>query len=274
MKKIFIVLLLIPALMISACGNKASKKKDIGTKAEINQQEQYLTEDLIIKIDSLIAGFQKLGVMPHMKAIREGTLVLTEREKRVKPTFLTPLTKVNDLVTLNQKSRALAIYAVDREIAVLYDMPVEEYDRVLAQLMVETDNVALMEGTEIKVEVNTLDLDSWIVTMGSEQLEKEQVHLFFETMASGILEALYITSLEIPRYIKYFNDETASDVSYRFLLVVEGIESLMPYHPELESISGILDPLKVINAINVKQLEEQLNTLAGEIATARNKLLD
>jgi hypothetical protein len=32
--------------------------------------------------------------------------------------------------------------------------------------------------------------------------------------------------------------------------------------------------LKVINAINVKQLEEQLNTLAVDIAEGRNKLLD
>jgi hypothetical protein len=32
--------------------------------------------------------------------------------------------------------------------------------------------------------------------------------------------------------------------------------------------------LKVINAINVKQLEEQLNTLAADIETARNKLLE
>lgn len=185
-----------------------------------------------------------------------------------------PLARVNELITLNQKCRALAVYAVDREIAQLYEMPLEEYDKVIAQLMVDTDNVSLMEGAEIKVEVNALDVNSWIVTMGEEQLGKEQMHLFFETIAAGIMESLYITSLDIPRYITYFNDQTASEVSYRFLLVVEGIKSLMPYHPELESIRGILEPLNVINAINVKQLEEQLNTLAVVIADGRNKLLD
>ena len=274
MKKIAIALLLTSALIVSACGNNASKKKDAGTKSEISQQEQYLTQDLIIKIDSLIAGFQRLGTMPHVQAIHEGNLVLTDREKRVKPTYLMPLEKVNELVTLNQKNRALAVYSVDREIALLYDMPVEAYDRILTQLMVETDNVALMDGTQINVEVNALDLDSWVITMGNEQIEKEQVHMFFETMAAGILEGLYITSLDIPRYITYFDDQSASEVSYRFLLVVDGIESLIPYHPELESIRSILEPLKVINAINVKQLEEQLKQLAGEIEAARNKLFD
>ncbi|MDD2289110.1 MAG: hypothetical protein PHT64_03210 [Bacteroidales bacterium] len=274
MRKIAIALLFASALIVGACGNTASKKKDAGTKSDISMQEQYLTQDLIIKIDSLIAGFQQLGVMPNMKAIDEGTLVLTDREKRVKPTYLMPLDRVNELITLNQKSRALAVYAVDREIAQLYGIPLEEYDKVITQLMIDTDNVALMEGAEIKVEVNALDVDSWIVTMGEEQLGKEQMHLFFETVAAGIMESLYITSLDIPRYITYFNDQTASDVSYRLLLVVEGIESLLPYHPELETIRGILEPLNVINAINVKQLEEQLNTLAAVIAEGRNKLLD
>lgn len=274
MRKIAIALLFASALIVGACGNTASKKKDAGTKSDISIQEQYLTQDLIIKIDSLIAGFQQLGVMPNMKAIDEGTLVLTDREKRVKPTYLMPLDRVNELITLNQKSRALAVYAVDREIAQLYGIPLEEYDKVIAQLMIDTDNVALMEGAEIKVEVNALDVNSWIVTMGQEQLGKEQMHLFFETVAAGIMESLYITSLDIPRYITYFNDQTASDVSYRLLLVVEGIESLLPYHPELETIRGILEPLNVINAINVKQLEEQLNTLAAVIAEGRNKLLD
>lgn len=274
MRKIAIALLFASALIVGACGNTASKKKDAGTKSDVSLQEQYLTQDLIIKIDSLIAGFQQLGVMPHMKAIDEGILVLTDREKRVKPTYLMPLARVNELITLNQKCRALAVYAVDREIAQLYEMPLEEYDKVIAQLMVDTDNVSLMEGAEIKVEVNALDVNSWIVTMGEEQLGKEQMHLFFETIAAGIMESLYITSLDIPRYITYFNDQTASEVSYRFLLVVEGIKSLMPYHPELESIRGILEPLNVINAINVKQLEEQLNILAVVIADGRNKLLD
>ncbi|HOO42205.1 MAG TPA: hypothetical protein PLC77_00695 [Bacteroidales bacterium] len=274
MKRTAIALLLISALIVSACGNSSSKKKDAQTKSETSLQEQYLTEDLIIKIDSLVSGFKRLGIMPHLEAIQEGTLVLTEREKRVKPTFLMPLEKVNDLVTLTQKTRALGIYAVDQAIARLYDMPIEEYDKVIAQLLVDTDNVALMEGAEVSVEVNALDVDSWVITMEDEQMGKEQVNMFLETMASGVLESLYFTSLDIPRYMTYFDDQSAADFSYRFLLVVDGIESLIPYHPELESIRGILEPLKVINAINVKQLEEQLNTLAADIEAARNKLLE
>ncbi len=57
MKKITIACMLAAALVLSACGNNASKKKDAQTKTtETSQQEQYLTEDLIIKLDSLISG--------------------------------------------------------------------------------------------------------------------------------------------------------------------------------------------------------------------------
>jgi len=275
MKKITIACMLAAALVLSACGNNASKKKDAQTKTtETSQQEQYLTEDLIIKLDSLISGFQKLGMMPNMQAMIDGKVVLTDKEKRIKPTFLMPLSKAVDLVTLSQKNRALAVYAIDREVATMYGLPTDEYDQVIGKLAVETDNQAMIDGAQINVEVNSYDINSWIVTMGEEQLAKEQVHMFFELAAAAMLESLYITSLDIPRYITYFNDQTAADVSYRFVLVVDGVESLIPYHPELETVKGLLEPLKVINAINVKQLQDQLKTLATDIAAAREKLMD
>ena len=275
MKKITIACMLAAALVLSACGNNASKKKDAQTKTtETSQQEQYLTEDLIIKLDSLISGFQKLGMMPNMQAMIDGKVVLTDKEKRIKPTFLMPLSKAADLVTLSQKNRALAVYAIDREVATMYGLPTDEYDQVIGKLAVETDNQAMIDGAQINVEVNSYDINSWIVTMGEEQLAKEQVHMFFELAAAAMLESLYITSLDIPRYITYFNDQTAADVSYRFVLVVDGVESLITYHPELETVKGLLEPLKVINAINVKQLQDQLKTLATDIAAAREKLMD
>jgi hypothetical protein len=275
MKKITIACMLAAALVLSACGNNASKKKDAQTKTtETSQQEQYLTEDLIIKLDSLISGFQKLGMMPHMQAMIDGKVVLTDKEKRIKPTFLMPLSKAADLVTLSQKNRALAVYAIDREVATMYGLPTDEYDQVIGKLAVETDNQAMIDGAQINVEVNSYDINSWIVSMGEEQLAKEQVHMFFELAAAAMLESLYITSLDIPRYITYFNDQTAADVSYRFVLVVDGVESLIPYHPELETVKSLLEPLKVINAINVKQLQDQLKTLATDIAAAREKLMD
>lgn len=110
--------------------------------------------------------------------------------------------------------------------------------------------------------------------MGEDQLARNKC-IYFETLGAGVLESLYITSLMFLRYITYFNDQTASEVVYRLLLVVDGIESLIPYHPELESIRGILEPLKVINAINVKQLEEQIEyTGSRGIAEGFYKLLD
>lgn len=48
MRKIAIALLFASALIVGACGNTASKKKDAGTKSDISMQEQYLTQDLII----------------------------------------------------------------------------------------------------------------------------------------------------------------------------------------------------------------------------------
>lgn len=275
MKKLTIALILIPALLLGACGNNASKKKEAATtKAEPSLQEQYLTEDLIVKMNDLIAAFQEMGAMPHVQALIDGKVALTEQDKRVKPTFLYNPSKVSELVTLSQKNRALGVMLMDRSYAQMYEMPTDEYDAAIAKLAVETDNQTILEGGEIDVEVNSYDTNTWIAKVGNEQLSKEQINVFLELGAAAMLENLYFMSLDVPRYIAFFDDKTASEVSYRFLLVVDAIESVLPYHPELATVNEIIQPLKVINAINVEQLEKQLNELGETIAAARAKMIE
>ena len=71
-----------------------------------------------------------------------------------------------------------------------------------------------------------------------------------------------------------FDDESASEVTYNFVCVHEGIRSLIEFYPEMESLNTILDPLYVINAINVEQLKAQLIELKGEIEVIRTALLN
>jgi len=90
---------------------------------------------------------------------------------------------------------------------------------------------------------------------------------------AGTVEQLYIITQNIDKFITCFDDKTASEISYRFILVHECVMSLIPYHPEMQNIHTILEPLEVINATNVAELRDQLLELKGAIATARGQLL-
>lgn len=275
MKKLFISMLCISALVLVSCGNKASKKKDaVVEPKEVSAQEQYLTEDLILKMNDLITSLGDFGLVPQMRAIFDGKVELTEKEKQVKPQFLMPLEKADELITLSQKSKALGVYFVDKSYAALYGIPTEPYDAILTRLSVETDNQGILEEPDINIEINASDTKDWVVSMGNELLEKEKINQFIETAAAGVLENIYILSQDLDRYIVFFDDESASEISLRFVYLLEAANDLLPYYPELSSLITVIEPLRVINAVTVAQLKEQLTTLKGDIAKAREALLN
>ena len=158
----------------------------------------------------------------------------------------------------------------DMTVANLYGMPVDSYKQAIAKLLVDINNPAFTVGTDGQSQEA---LESRIEKFYNESVKTGTVNLFWEAIVAGTVEQLYIITQNINKFMPCFTDETASEVSYRFILVHEGIKSLIPYHPELEQLQTILKPLEVINAINVAQLRDQLLELKGAIGNAREQLL-
>ena len=257
MKKITLLLVAATMVLVCACGNNPGKKK---TEAKESVEEQYIKADLKIKLDSLVKEMGRLST-PVIVDIQNGKLTLTDKEKRNKPSYLLPASKADEAVTLNEKYRAVE----------LYGMPVDSYKQAISKLLVDINNPALtVGGTEGQ---STESLETKIQKFYDESVKTGTANLFWEAIVAGTVEQLYIITQNIDKFMPCFTDETASEVSYRFILVHEGIKSLIPYHPELEQLQTILKPLEVINAINVQQLRDQLLELKGAIETARGQLL-
>lgn len=267
MKTITLLLVAATMVLVCACGNNPGKKK---TEAKESVEEQYIKADLKIKLDSLVKEMGRLST-PVIVDIQNGKLTLTDKEKRNKPSYLLPASKADEAVTLNEKYRAVAMLSADMTIAELYGMPVDSYKQAISKLLVDINNPALtVGGTEGQ---STESLETKIQKFYDESVKTGTANLFWETIVAGTVEQLYIITQNIDKFMPCFTDETASEVSYRFILVHEGIKSLIPYHPELEQLQTILKPLEVINAINVQQLRDQLLELKGAIETARGQLL-
>ena len=245
MKRIFFILMAASLVLLGSCGNNQGKKSN--TKDSSDIEEQYIKEDIKIKLDSLVSELGRINATPIVESIDNGQVNLSAAVKKNKPDYLMPLDKVSEAVTLSEKYRAMIVYYVDMRFAKLFDMPLDAYKQTLAKLIVD------MQYYNESVKSNT-------------------VAYFWETMAAGSLEHLYIITRNIDLFMPLFNDQTASEVSYRLILVHEGIKSLIPYEPELEEIQTILKPLEVLNATNVKELRSQLTELKGAVETARAQL--
>lgn len=267
MKKITLLLAAATMVLVCACGNNQNKKKKSESK-ETTVEEQYLRADLKIKMDSLVKEMSQLST-PGTIDIQNGKLTLSDKEKKRKPDYLLPVSKADEAVTLNEKYRALAMLSVDMNIAKLYDMPVDDYKQAIAKLLVDINNPALNVTEGQSDETPGVKIQR----LYEESVKNETINLFWEAIVAGTVEQLFIITNNIDKFMPCFDDNSASEVTYRFVLVHEAITSLIPYHPELEQLQTILKPLEVINATTVAQLRDQLLELKGAIDAARNQLL-
>lgn len=277
MKTYYVLLLAAIIVAAPSCKNQNKKEKQVSApetieQTEISNSEKMIAEDLAINMEKLLESVKKTkGVLPFVK---QGTtnVQLTDKEKMVKPDYLFDPADVDDLQTLVQKYRVFSILSIDKEIARLYGMPTDAYDAAIAKILAEVNDPALksyVEKVNAGEEAGNL-LDEFM----TKSYKEGRANLYWEAVSAMLVETVFVASRNVNKFIGIFDDQSASDVIYNFICVHEGINSLIQYHPEMESLNEVLEPLYVINAINVQQLKDQLTELKGEIQVVRSVLVN
>ena len=132
MKKLSIIAVAFAAMTFAACGgNKGAQNVEEKDSLKSFEQEQ-IEASIKMHFDSLASELGKLKQLPVV--MKDGAISLNDAEKQVKPDYLLDLTAADEAMTLSEKYRVLSAIEVDKEVAKLYDMPVDEYDKVIAKL--------------------------------------------------------------------------------------------------------------------------------------------
>ena len=271
MKKLTIILLAAAALVaVPSCKNqnKQGEAKDYSnaTAAEIN------AEALEVDMANLIESAKKIKAVPFLKSQKDGKITLSDKEKKVKPTFLIAPSAANNLVTLNQKYRAVGMLTSDKAIAELYEMSFADYSDAILKLLADINDPALKNFYTLpSIDIES-DREAFKVFV-DEEYKEGRINYFWEGVSAGLVEQLYILTRDIDRYMPMFTDELASDITYNFVCVHDGLTKTVNATPEMASLNEILQPLYVINAISADQLKDQLTQLKGDIEVAREALL-
>jgi L-serine deaminase len=91
--------------------------------------------------------------------------------------------------------------------------------------------------------------------------------------AAALVEELYIVNQNSEKFLSTFNDETASNVTFRIILVLDAINRLTEYDEEIKPIDEALSPLSVLNATTVAEMKSQLEAAKDQIVAARNAIV-
>ncbi|MBR1682870.1 MAG: hypothetical protein IJ767_00260 [Bacteroidaceae bacterium] len=265
MKKISFFAVTFAALLFAACGgNKSAQPTDEPESDKTFEQEQ-IEASIKMNVDSLASVIAQLKQLPI--AQKNGMIVLTEEERQVKPDYLMEAAVAENTTILSEKYRVLSAMQVDREVADLYGMSTKEYDNEIAKLIADINDPSF----KVLKESDGIYEASQDLYNAMEQ--NGRINFYWQIVTTALVEQMYVISHNTDKFLAAFDDDAASNLSLRIILIQDALNRLTNYDPELITLAEAFDPLSVINAVTVEELKAQLAEAAPQIEEARTALV-
>jgi hypothetical protein len=185
----------------------------------------------------------------------------------VKPTYLLAPAVAEEATTLAEKYRILCALSVDKKIASLYEMPTEEYDKAITKLAADINDPSFKAVDDS----NTLFETSSILYDAMEQ--NGRLNYFWQIASAALVEELYVVNQNADKFLSIFDDDAAANVSFRIVLILDAVNRLSAYDPDIKPVAEAIAPLNVLNAISVNELKEQLASASDKTVAARKALI-
>lgn len=266
MKKLSLFAIAMAAVVFTACtGNKKNAQEQVAESEKSFEQEQ-LEASIKLHIDSIAADLGKLKQLPFVQE-NNGGLTLTKEEKQVKPDYLLNPSVAEETTTLAEKYRIISALNVDKKIAALYEMPTDDFDKAISKLAADINDPSfkILDDANSVFETTSALYDS--------MSENGRINQFWQIASAALVEQLYIVNQNSDKFLSVFNDEAASNVTYRIILILDALDRLAGFDPELKPVAEALAPLKALNATNLDELKSQLAEAKDNIAAARKALV-
>ncbi|MBO7128504.1 MAG: hypothetical protein J6W05_01870 [Prevotella sp.] len=254
-------------MLFAACGGNKSAQNTEGTDSVKSFEQEQIELSIKMHFDSIASEIGKLKQFPFLQEGADGALKLTKAEKQVKPTFLLDPAVAENATTLAEKYRILSALDIDRRVAKLYEMPTEDYDKAVSKLAADISDPSFKD----------LD-DNASVSETSQALydamEKNgRINYFWQLAAASLVEQLYIVNQNSDKFLSIFDDESASNVTFRIVLILDALDRLSEYDPEIKPVAEALAPLDVLNAMTLDEMKAQLAQAKDKIEAARAALI-
>jgi len=266
MKKFSIFAIAIAAAVFAACGGNKSAKSEAETDSLKSFEQQQIEASIKMHLDSIGA---EIGKLEQPKFLNEGEdgITLTKEEKQVKPDYLFAPTVADNATTLPEKYRAMSALAIDKKVAKLYEMPTEDYDKAIGKLTAEINDPSFKV---LENEANTYETTSALY----DAMEKNgRINYFWQMAAATLVEQLYVANQNADKFLSVLNDEAAANLTFRVVLILDAINRLAQYDPDMMPVVNALAPLEVINSTTVDELKKELAEVKDKVAEARAALV-
>ena len=267
MKKLSVLAIVFIAIAMASCwGNKGGQEGSQTDSLKTFEQGQ-IEAAIKANMDSIAKELGQLKQVPFIQK-DNNSFSLTAEEKQVKPDYLLAPSVADEATTLAEKYRILSALSVDRKIASLYEMPTEDYDKAIAKLSADINDPSFKV-----LEENSGDFFETSTALYDAMNENGRINSFWQLASAALVEQLYITNQNSDKFLSVFDDEAASNVTYRLTLVLDAIKRLTDYDSAIKPVAEALAPLEVLNATSLDELKTQLAEAKDNIAAARKAII-
>jgi len=267
MKKLSFIAIAFATIAFASCGNKTAQGGATDSVPEKSFEQQQIEASIKMHLDSISAEIGKLQQPAFLQEGSDGSIKLTKEEKQVKPEYLLSPSIAENATTLAEKYRALSALGVDKRIANLYEMPIDDYKKAITKLLAEINDPSfkvIEDGGNVYETTSVL----------YDEMEKNgRINYFWQLAAASLVEELFVANQNSEKFLSTFNDDAAANITFRIILVLDAINRLKEYDPEIQPVAEALAPLDVLNAITVDELKSQLAEANDKIIAARAALI-
>lgn len=267
MKKFAFAIMAMAAIMFASCGgNKQQQEAEDVDTTKTFEQEQ-IEAAIKMHLDSITAAMNEKELAGIAAIAREGKITLSADEKKVQPIYLLSPSVADDLTTIAQKYAATAMLSVDKEIAKLYDMNVDDYTATVAKLASDINDPAIKK-------LHDADISKEALAQLSKDMDEEgRINFFWITTSAAMVENLHIMAQNVEKFIEGYSDEQVANITFRLFCILDAMDRLSVYDPQIVGIAEGLEPLKNINATTVDELKKQLTESKEMIEASRAAFL-
>ena len=266
MKKLSFLAIAFAVIVLAACGGKKSAQADEATDSLKSFEQQQIEASIKMHMDSIASELGKLKSLPFLNEGKDG-ITLTKQEKQVKPDYLLPANVAEETTTLTEKYRIMSALSVDKKIAALYEMPTEDCEKAITKLAADINDPSFKAIEDAGTIFETTS------ALYDEMEKNGRINYFWQLASAALVEQLYVCNQNADKFLSSFNDEAAANVTFRIVLVLDAVNRLAQYDPDIEPVAQAIAPLNALNATSVAEMKEQMAKMKDQINAARKALV-
>ena len=267
MKKFTLAIVAFAAMVLASCGGSKPQQEVADQDTTKTFEQAQLEAAVKMHLDSLSTQINDKQFAAIEENIKAGKIKLSADEKKVKPTYLLSPAVSANATSIAQKYAILAMLTADKEIAALYDMDISHYDEATSKLMSEINDPAIKKANEAKTnaEINKV--------LYKEMEAEGRINFYWIMTSAATVETVYVMSQNVEKFCAGYTDEQVANITFRVFCIIDAIEQLSVYDPQIVGVAEALNPLKNLNAITLADFKKELAASKEQIEASRAAFL-